>query len=165
MLLTVGRIGRAHGVRGEVTVEVRTDDPESRFEPGSILVTDPSALGPLKVETMREHNGRLLLRFEGRSDRNAAETLRNVWLLADIEIAADHANGEFHLAEIVGLRVFTDGGELLGEVTDVLSLPAQDTLVIKRGSVEVLVPFVKQHVPVVDIAAQRIVVTNLEGLL
>lgn len=165
MLLTVGRIGRAHGVRGEVTVEVRTDTPESRFVPGATLITDPSTFGPLKIETVREHNGRLLLCFEGLTDRNAAETLRNVWLLSNVEIASDHSSGEFHITEIVGSKVFTDAGEELGEVKDVLSLPSQDTLVISRNGGELLIPFVKHHVPEIDIAARRIIVSNLEGLL
>lgn len=164
MLLTVGRIGRAHGVRGEVTVEVRTDDPGARFEPGAILLTDPSSLGPLKIETVREHNGRLLLCFEGKADRNSAEALRNTWLLADVEIDADHSIGEFHITEIVGLKVFTETGAELGEVIDVLSLPSQDTLVIKSNEGEVLIPFVKHHVPEVDISSRRIVVANIEGL-
>lgn len=165
MLLTVGRIGRAHGVRGEVTVEVRTDDPGSRFEPGTVLITDPSSRGPLKIETVREHNGRLLLCFEGKGDRNSAEALRNTWLLAEVEIATDHANGEFHITEIVGSKVFTETGQELGEVIDVLSLPSQDTLVVKNNESEVLIPFVKHHVPEVDIVSRRIVVANIAGLL
>ena len=165
MLLTVGRIGRAHGVRGEVTVEVRTDDPASRFEPGATLITDPSSHGPIRIATAREHNGRLLLSFEGKSDRTAAEALRGVWLMADVEINTDREKGEFHITEIIGATVVTESGEELGKVADVLALPGQDTLVITRPNGELLVPFVKRHVPEVDVASRKIVVANIEGLL
>jgi len=78
LLLVVGRIGRAHGVRGEATIEVRTDNPEERFAIGSILKTDPEDKGPLKITGAKVHSGTLLLSFEGYSDRNAVEKLRNV---------------------------------------------------------------------------------------
>ena len=83
MQLVVGRIGRPHGIRGEVTVEVRTDDPELRFEPGSVLATEPASPGPLTVEAARWHSGRLLVSFEGYADRDSAEELRGVMLVVD----------------------------------------------------------------------------------
>ena len=72
----VGRIGKPQGIKGEVTVEVRTDDPEARFATGSVLLTDPAERGPLTVQGARDQNGRLMVAFEGYDDRNAAETLR-----------------------------------------------------------------------------------------
>lgn len=85
MQLVVARIGRAHGIKGEVTVEVRTDEPELRLAPGAVLATDPATAGPLTIETGRVHSGRLLLRFEGVRDRTAAEGLRNILLIADVD--------------------------------------------------------------------------------
>jgi len=80
LLVVVGRIGRPHGIRGEVTVEVRTDTPELRFAPGSVLETDPARLGPLTVAAARWHSGRLLLLAEGVHDRTGAEALRGLVL-------------------------------------------------------------------------------------
>ena len=85
MEVVVGRIGRPQGVRGEVTVEVRTDEPELRLGPGAVLATDPASAGPLTIETGRVHSGRLLLRFAGVHDRTGAEALRNTLLIADVD--------------------------------------------------------------------------------
>lgn len=165
MQLVVGRIGRPHGVRGEVTVEVRTDDPERRFAPGAVLATDPSSAGPLTVSSKRWHSGILLLRFEGVDDRDAAERLRNTWLVidsADVEPPEDP--DEFYDHQLIGLSVVTVEGEAVGEVTDVLH-HGQDLLVVRHAGREVLVPFVKALVPEVDLAAGRLVIDPPRGLL
>jgi 16S rRNA processing protein RimM len=165
--VVVGRVGRAHGLRGELAVEVRTDDPESRLAPGAVLRTDPAAAGPVTVATGRVHSGRLLLTFEGVADRSAAERLRGVLLLADVDPAERPADPEeFYDRQLVGLRVETGRGETVGEVGDVLHLPGQDVLAVRRpdGS-EALVPFVAEIVPVVDVDAGRLVVSPPPGLL
>ena len=167
MLLIVGRIGRAHGLRGEVTIEVRTDNPEERFAVGNVLTTDPSNLGPLTIETMRNHNGTYLLSFRGKLDRNQAEMLRNATLLTEVDVKSSHeVEDSFHISEIVGLIVKNLEGITIGKVVDVMELPAQDTLVIEisNGS-ELLLPFVKKHVPEVNLEAKEIVIDNYEGLL
>jgi 16S rRNA processing protein RimM len=165
--LVVGRVGRAHGIKGEVTIEVRTDDPESRFAPGSVVLTDPASRGPLTVETARWHSGRLLLSFEGVGDRTAAEELRGTMLLA--EVAAEETLDdpeEFYDHQLIGLAVETVDGEPLGEVRDMIHLPAQDLIAIARpGGGEALVPFVAELVPVVDVPGGRIVVAPPPGLL
>lgn len=165
MLLTIGRIGRAHGVRGEVTVEVRTDFPEERFQVGSELQTEPKERGPLKIETARWNNGTLLLSFAGKIDRSAVEPLRNTELLAEVDTAEELGDDEFHITQILGCNVFIEGGELVGEIIDVLALPGADTLVILQAGREILVPFVKHHVPKIDIPNKRIELANIEGLL
>ena len=165
--LTVGRIGKPQGIRGEVTVEVRTDVPEIRFAPGSVLMTDPAERGPLTVESTRDQNGRLVIAFEGVPDRSAAELLRNTMLLVDAaDIPASADPDEFHDTELMGLAAELADGSPLGMVTDVLHLPHGDVLVVQRedGS-DVLVPFVKAIVPDVDLAARRLVVDPPAGLL
>lgn len=153
-------------MRGEVTIELRTDNPEARFQIGTELETEPAHFGPLRIASVRDHNGILLLSFEGRNDRNSIEDLRNVLLVAEVEIAEpDIDSGEFHATQIIGCRAVTEEGRELGEVIDVLQLPAQDTLVIDVSGKELLVPFVTKHVPEVDVKARRISVANLEGLL
>jgi 16S rRNA processing protein RimM len=166
MLLAVGRVGRAHGVQGEVSVEVRTDDPDARFAPGTSLVTDPRHLGPLTVESVRPHTGRLLIRFAGLGDRTAAEALRGVVLLVDsAEIPPTGDPDEFHDHELIGLAVVTTDGAEAGEVVDV-EHPGQDLLVLRRtGGGEALVPFVRAIVVDVDLTAGRVVIDPPPGLL
>jgi 16S rRNA processing protein RimM len=164
MLLAVGRVGRAHGVRGEVSVDVRTDDPAARFAPGSALVTEDG--DTLTVETVRTHSGRLLVRFAGIDDRTAAEALRGQLLLVDsAEIPPSDDPEEFHDHELIGLAaVSTDGAEL-GEIVDVEHY-GQDLLVLRRpDGGEALVPFVTAIVPTVDLPAGRVVLDPPPGLL
>ncbi len=165
--LTVGRIGKPQGIRGEVTVEVRTDAPEVRLAAGAMLFTDPDDRGPLTVESSRDQNGRLMVAFEGVPDRNAAEKLRNTMLLVDAaDIPPSDDPEEFHDTALMGLRAVLVDGSALGEVTDVLHLPHGDVLVISTDEgAEVLVPFVKAIVPDVDVAGGRLVVDPPEGLL
>lgn len=166
MLLVVGRIGRAHGVRGEATIEVRTDDPDSRFVIGSTLQTDPSSKGPLTIRDARFHSGTLLLSFDGVDDRNAVEALRNVLLMADVNPEeANISDNDFHISQIIGCKVIDESARDWGVVTDVLHLPAQDTLVIDHGGKEILVPFVKAFVPTIDVKGKSIIVNAIEGLL
>ena len=166
MLLVVGRIGRAHGVRGEATIELRTDDPDSRFVIGNTLQTDPSSKGPLTIRDARFHNGTLLLSFQGVEDRNAVEALRNVLLLADINPEdANISDDDFHISQIVGCAVVDTAQKEWGVVVDVLQLPAQDTLVVKSDGKEILIPFVKAFVPVINVNEKVLVVKDIEGLL
>ena len=168
MQLVVARIGRAHGVRGEVTIEVRTDKPEDRLFVGANLKTEPTNLGPLRISSVRNHNGTLLLSFEGREDRSSAEELRNVLLVAEVDVTEDEfEEDEFHATEILGCSVFLEDGKALGEVVDILQLPSQDTLVVKGESEgkEILIPFVKKHVPELDIKSRKITVRDVEGLI
>lgn len=165
--LVVGRIGRAHGLRGEATIEVRTDDPETRLGPGSVLLTDPASAGPLTVASGRVHSGRLLLTFEGVHGRDAIEALRNTLLLVEVdedEVPEDPE--EFYDHHLVGLRVRTRSGDEVGQVAEVLHLPGQDVLAVKRpDDTEVLIPFVYEIVPEVDLEAGLVLVDPPPGLL
>ena len=165
MLLVVGRIGRAHGVRGEATIEVRTDDPDARFPVGVSLQTDPAEKGPLTIVSGRVHNGILLLGFAGITDRTAVEKLRDTLLLAEVDIDAESSDDLYHIAQIKGCSVLLENGTEVGVVTDVLELPAQDTLVIETSSGEKLVPFVTSMVPTIDIKNKKLVISPPEGLL
>ncbi|HEY5031562.1 MAG TPA: ribosome maturation factor RimM [Actinomycetes bacterium] len=167
MLLVVGRIGRAHGLRGEVLVDVRTDEPEARMAPGAVLLTDPSTAGPLTVADGRVHSGRLLLHFAGVADRTAAEALRGVLLLAEVDPEArPDDDDEWYDHQLVGLDAVRADGTPLGEVREVLHLPGHDVLAVTTSDGrEVLVPFVTEIVPEVDVAANRLVVTPPPGLL
>ena len=161
---------RPHGIRGEVAVEVRTDDPGRRFAAGSVLDTDPPAAGPLTVVSTRWHSGRLLVSFAGIADRTRAEPLRGVWLTVDAaQVTVPEDPDEFHDHQLVGLTVVTTAGEQVGVVTDVRH-HGQDLLVIEppTGSgrrSEVLVPFVSSIAVDVDVAGGRMVIDPPAGLL
>ncbi len=166
-LIVVGRIGRPQGIKGEVTVEVRTDDPEQRFAAGAVLRTDPAERGPLTVEISRRQGKYLVIHFAGVTDRNAAELLRDTLLLvavADLPALAD--DDEYYDTQLVGLTAELTDGSSLGEVIDILHLPGGDVLVVRRshGS-EALVPFVRAIVPTVDVPGGRLVVDPPPGLL
>jgi 16S rRNA processing protein RimM len=166
MDLVVGRIGHAHGVKGEVSVEVRTDDPDRRYATGSVLATDPPDLGPLTVEGVRAHHGRLLVRFAGIGDRNAAETLRGILLVVDAATAGETEDGEWWDHDLVGLTAVTTDGRTLGAVTDVVHVPGAPLLaIVDEEARELLVPFVASIVPEVDVAGGRLVVDPPPGLL
>jgi 16S rRNA processing protein RimM len=157
MRLNVGRIGKAHGILGEATIEVRTDLAQERFAIGAVLDTESN--GQLTVSTARVHNGILLLGFEGISNRNSIEALRNELLYADVDINAPAEDeDDFHVLQLIGCQAHLIDGDLFGEVSDVLNLPGQDVLVIKVDGAEVLIPFVRALVPVVDITARRLTV-------
>ena len=167
-LLVVGRIGKPQGIRGEVTVQVRTDDPEARFAPGAGLLTDPPARGPLTVAASRWQNGRLVVAFEGVADRNAAEHLRETLLQVDARtLPPPEDEDEFHDHVLRGMAAELPDGTPLGPVVDVLHLPHGDVLVVRRDDTgsEVLVPFVKAMVPVVDVPGRRLRIDPPEGLL
>jgi 16S rRNA processing protein RimM len=169
--VVVGRIGRPHGVRGLVTVEVRTDDPDLRFAPGAVLTTEPPERGPLTVADKKWHSGTLLLQLAGRdgvpsADREAADALRNTMLLVPVTDLPDLQDPDsFYDHQLVGLRAQLPDGSVLGEVTAVRHDGAELLVVRRPDAGELLVPFVTAIVPTVDVAAGHLVVDPPEGLL
>ena len=166
----VGRIIRPHGLRGELSVEVRTDDPGRRYANGSVLGTDPPQAGPLTVTASRWHSGRLLVSFAEVVDRTDAELLRGVLLTVDAaEVPLPQDPDEFHDHQLTGLTVVTVSGEVVGTVSDVLHY-GQDLLSVTPAAgtsrrEEVLVPFVAAIAVEVDLAAGKVVIDPPPGLL
>jgi 16S rRNA processing protein RimM len=165
-VVAVGRIGKAHGIKGDVFVEPWTDAPYERFVPGAVFDSEPAGRGPLTVETARDHSGKLVVHFDGFDDRNAAETIRGTVLVmpaAARPVLVDP--DEFYDTDLVGLSVRTVSGQALGPVTDVLHSPADSLLSIDWAGREVLVPFRKEFVPTVDIGGGVIEIDPPDGLL
>jgi 16S rRNA processing protein RimM len=166
VLVVVGRVGRAHGIRGDVAVDVRTDEPERRFARHAVL---RAGSRQLTVSGSRWHSGRLLVTFAEVADRTAAEQLRGTLLEADIdpdELPTDE--GEFYDRQLIGLEVRSAGADAdaIGQVVSVVHHGEQDTLVVRtRAGEEILVPFVTAIVPTVDLVGGYIVVAELPGLL
>ncbi|MFC0845856.1 ribosome maturation factor RimM [Streptomyces noboritoensis] len=167
MQLVVARIGRAHGIKGEVTVEVRTDEPELRLAPGAVLATDPASTGPLTIETGRVHSGRLLLRFEGVRDRTAAEALRNTLLIADVDPdERPEEDDEYYDHQLIDLDVVLTDGTEVGRITEISHLPSQDLFIVERpDGTEVMIPFVEEIVTEIDLDEQRAVIDPPPGLI
>lgn len=169
--LVVARIGKPHGIRGEVTVDVRTDEPEKRFVPGAVLRAEAPrgssfAHGALTVARARLHQQTLLLTFEELGDRTAAEAARGVVLHASVPADATPDDPEeFYDHQLVGLTVHDLDGTLLGTVESLVH-GAQDLLVVRTlDRREALVPFVTALVPEVDLAGGRVVVADRPGLV
>jgi 16S rRNA processing protein RimM len=185
VLLVVGQIGKPHGIRGEVSVTVRTDEPEERFTAGSVFITEvprdrrvsagPAAAAGVRfevpkqlvLEQIRWHQGRGIALFENIYDRNVAEELRGVFLQVDSdELKAPEDPDEFRDHQLIGLRVESVDGAELGSVARIDHAAASDLIVLdKAGGGTALIPFVSQFVPTVDVAGGKIVVDLPEGLL
>jgi 16S rRNA processing protein RimM len=173
--LIVARIGRAHGLRGEVSIEVRTDAPRARFVDGAVLHVEDGprrraleatgAPTTLTLTRVRDNNGTLLLTFAEVTGRTEAENLRDVLLEAEVAEASDEPDAWYD-HELVGLTCVDPDGRPLGEVVSVQHPGAQDLLVVRtpRGG-DRLVPFVAAIVPEVDPRGGRIVMTAPPGLL
>jgi 16S rRNA processing protein RimM len=170
MDLVVGRVVKAHGVSGEVVVEVRTDDPDTRFAPGAQLRAQPRGGGPQRtyvVESAREHSGRMLVRLADVANRTAAEALRGSVFLVDTEdLPPIDDPDEFYDHQLEGLRVVTTDGQLVGTVKEVLHTAAGELLsVTAETGAEVLVPFVGAIVTEVSLQSHTIEIDPPEGLL
>ncbi|MGL5406191.1 MAG: ribosome maturation factor RimM [Propionibacteriaceae bacterium] len=161
----VGVVGRPHGVRGEVTVDPRTDEPERRFAPGAVL-REENGRRRFTVEGMRMHQGRLLVAFEEILDRNGAEAARGVVLVCDV-IADEEATGdeEYYDRHLIGLKVLRTTGEEVGVVTAVQHMPVQDLLHVRTSHGIRLVPFTRAVVPTVDLAAKTCTLGDIGGLI
>ncbi|GAB4100287.1 ribosome maturation factor RimM [Sinomonas halotolerans] len=163
MQLQVARIGKPHGIRGEVTVQVLTDAPEERFVPGAAFIVEPASLGPLTVRAARWNKDILLLAFREVADRNRAEELRGAKLFVESEALEDGDEDGWYEHELVGLEVQV-GGRAVGKVAALQTMPVQDLLIVDTPQGEVLVPFVEEIVPEVDTERGVVVVTPPPGL-
>jgi 16S rRNA processing protein RimM len=168
--LLVGIAVRAHGLRGELAVDVHTDSPEARFAVGSVLVARTAGGAPagnLTVESARSHSGRMLVRFVEVPDRTAAEALRGTRLLIGADaLAPPDDPDEFHVHQLEGLRAELEDGTVVGTVREVVHGPGGELLVLARPELpDALVPFVRAIVPTVDLDGGRVVLTPPEGLL
>jgi 16S rRNA processing protein RimM len=168
MDVVVGRIAKAHGIRGELAVDVRTDSPEERFKAGAAVTAKlrDGSKRELTIAAAREHSGRLLVRFEEVPTRDVAETLRGALLLADTATLPPTSDpDEFYDHELAGLRAELTDGTIVGKVVEVVHSPGGELLELDVDGRSALVPFVRAIVPTVDVAGGRVVLDPPEGLL
>ncbi|CAG7844970.1 Ribosome maturation factor RimM [Pseudoclavibacter triregionum] len=166
--LRVGRLTKAHGLKGALKIELYTDEPERRFTPGAsfslqVLPDSPWHGKSIELRELRWYNGHPVGFFEGVDDRTAAETLAKAILWVDQDDAEELEPDTWYDHQLVGLDVVVDG-ETVGTVARVDHLPAQDLIVVSTSGEDVLVPFVRAIVPTVDLEAGRIVMTPPTGL-
>ncbi len=161
--VVIGRIGPAHGIKGEVFVEPLTDEPARRFASGAVLRTPT---GTMTVDQARDHSGRLVVRFAELTDRTTAEAARGTELRTVVDVTEQPEDPEeFYDHQLLGLRVELVDGTPVGELARIEHNAAQDLLVIRTPEREVLFPFVSALVPEVDVAGGRLVIDDRPGLL
>ncbi|WP_328404007.1 ribosome maturation factor RimM [Nocardia sp. NBC_00403] len=171
MELVVGRVAKSHGVRGELVVEVRTDEPEARFAPGTTLrgrLARSKEVRDFTVESAREHSGRLLVHVAGVADRTAADALRGTLFFVDsADLPPSEDSDEYYDHELEGLTVQLTDGTVVGKVTEVLHSAAGELLSVRAAEDdrEILIPFVNAIVPTVSLADGLVVIDPPEGLL
>jgi 16S rRNA processing protein RimM len=168
MDLVVGRVVKAHGVTGELVVEIRTDDPETRFAPGTSLRgrTKDGAERRYLVESARPHGGRLLVRLDGVADRAGADALRGtVFVVDSADLPPIEDPDEYYDHQLEGLHVRTTAGRAVGTVAEVLHTAAGELLSVRAEQGEVLVPFVGAIVTSVSLQDRIIEIDPPEGLL
>lgn len=165
--LVVGQIVAPHGIRGEVKVEVMSDNPE-RFKAGAQLYISTTPEGtdaqPVKLATSRPHHDRMLVRLANASDRNAAELLRGQYLLIPESEAMALGEHENFVHDLIGLAVTTTAGEALGEIVEIVFTPANDVYVVRGAGGEVLLPATREVIRAVDLTARTMTVELPEGL-
>ena len=163
-MFVVARIGKPHGLRGDVTVQVHTDAPEERFTVGTEFATEPDR-GPLTLRSVRVHQQVYLLGFDGVADRTAAEGLRNTRLLLADEDEAEEDDA-WREEDLLGLKVVLTDGTEIGEVSALHTREVQDLLEVRRtDGRELLVPFVEEIVPEVDEESGTVTIDPPTGLL
>jgi len=167
--LRVGRLTKAHGLKGALKLELFTDEPERRFVPGATFTLQVPTSSPwhgktIELSELRWYNSHAVGFFVGIDDREAAETLVRAILWVDHDVTELPAESDaWYDHQLVGLRALRDGTDV-GRVARVDHLPAQDLLAIDTGNGEVLVPFVSAMVPTVDITAGTVTLTPPPGL-
>jgi len=165
--LAIGRVVRAHGVRGEVSVTVLTDFPE-RFESAQwVYLGNEYEASPYRLEGCRWHKKNVLLTLAGISDRDQAGQLRGQFVQIPIEDAIPLPDGSYYLYQLLGLAVITQDGTDLGIVSDILETGANDVYVVRNEDTdtELLVPAIPDIVKAINIDEGRIVVELISGLI
>ena len=165
-MAVVGRIARAHGIRGQVIVNLETDFPDERFQPGAELFVERGGrVEPLTITTARFHRERPILGLAGVETIDDAEAMAGLELRVPLDRLAPLPPGTFYRHDLIGCRVETMRGEVVGVVTDVEGTMAGSRLVIDGASGEVLVPLATEICPEIDTAGKRIVIDPPAGLV
>ncbi len=163
--LAIGRVVRAHGLRGEISVAVLTEFPE-RFEATEwVYLGDEFEATPYRLESHRWHKKNVLLTLSGITNRTQAEQLRGQFVQVPLEEAVPLPEGAYYLYQLIGLRVITIDGEYLGSVVDIIETGANDVYVVDHEGQQILLPAVLDVIRSVDVEAGEMVVQVIDGLI
>ncbi|NJI51766.1 ribosome maturation factor RimM [Bacillus subtilis] len=165
----VGKIVNTHGIKGEVRVISKTDFAEERYKPGNTLYLFMDARNEpveVTVNTHRLHKQFHLLQFKERQNLNEVEELKNAIIKVPEEELGELNEGEFYFHEIIGCEVFTEEGELIGKVKEILTPGANDVWVIgRKGKKDALIPYIESVVKHIDVKEKKIEIELMEGLI
>lgn len=163
--LAVGKVIRAHGLHGELSVAVLTEFPE-RFETMEwVYLGDEFEATPYRLEGYRWHKRNILMTLAGISDRAQAQALRGQYVQIPIEEATALPQGEYYLYQLVGLQVITTAGENLGTVADIIETGANDVFVVEMNDRQILLPGIPEVVEAIDLAKGQMIVNLIDGLI
>jgi len=163
----IGKIVNTQGIKGEVRVFPTTDDPSRFGLLTSVFVSKTSGSAPvnMRIERVRFHRNLVIIKFAGVDDMDAAEKLRGQTIMIPPELALPLDAGEYYVRDLYGMTVFTENGEELGTLTDVLSTGANDVYVISQaGQKDLLVPAIGQCIKTVDVENKKMIISLMEGL-
>ncbi|MCY8176823.1 ribosome maturation factor RimM [Bacillus inaquosorum] len=165
----VGKIVNTHGIKGEVRVISKTDFAEERYKPGNTLYLFMDGLNEpveVTVNTHRLHKQFHLLQFKERQSLNEVEELKNAIIKVPEEDLGELNEGEFYFHEIIGCEVFTEDGELIGKIKEILTPGANDVWVVARkGKKDALIPYIESVVKHIDVSEKKIEIELMEGLI
>ena len=163
--LAIGRVVRAHGLRGEVSVAVLTEFPERFATTKQVYLGNEFEATPYQLESFRWHKKNVLLTLAGVSNRTQAEQLQGQFVQVSVEEAVPLPAGTYYLYELIGLQVITSTGEQLGVVTEILETGANDVYVVKQNNREILLPAIADVVKTIDLDQGQIIVELIDGLM
>ncbi|RMF51113.1 MAG: ribosome maturation factor RimM [Anaerolineae bacterium] len=165
VFVALGRLGRPHGLRGEMRMSVWSDEPETRLKAGNRVYLG-EAHRPLVIRSTRWHQGLLLIAFEGHPARTSVETFRNQLVYLPVDALPPLDEGEAYYYQIIGMQVITDDGQPLGVVEEILETGANDVFVVRSPEGrEILLPDITEVILAVDVETRQVRVHLLDGLL
>lgn len=163
--LAIGKVVRAHGVRGEISVAVLTEFPDRFATTEQVYLGDEFEAEPYQLKSYRWHKDHVLMTLAGITDRTQAEQLRGRFVQVPLEEAIPLPEGAYYLYQLVGLQVVTTIGDVLGVIVDVLETGANDVYVVDNGQQEILLPAIPDVVQSVDLEQAQMVVKVIDGLI
>ncbi|MBN2009467.1 16S rRNA processing protein RimM [candidate division KSB1 bacterium] len=164
-LICIGEVLNAHGIRGDIIIKPWTDDPDQFDELAEVYITNRDELKQFTIEKVRITQKKIIVKFRGIDNRNAAEQLRGALLQRQRSELRALAEDEYFIFDLIGLDVKSTSGETIGSITDVMEMPAHDVYVVQQGSREVLIPAVKSIVKSIDLDAGKIIIDPIDGLI
>lgn len=163
--VVIGLLRRAHGVRGEVSVQPVSDLPERFNALERVLVRHGGSTREIRVQTVRSKGGAVLVKFEGVDDRTAAQALAGGEIGVRRQDVYPAPEGAYYIFDLIGCTVIGKDGRYIGVVDDVWKMPANDVLAVKGDAGEVLIPMVKSVVKQIDLDGKVVKIEEMEGLL